>query len=294
MSRIRSVHPGLWTDSAFINVSMPAGLFFIGLWNFADDNGVFEWHPQALKLRIMAGRRVNIQKLLNELLEQKLIEHYQIEKVQYGKIHNFRKWQKPQKPFYKYPDKDGSVPVVMSSFRENHGCIKQDKNRSVIGNDHASIENNNKNSGLVKLSTIGREKERKSKGKEEEISIIDNHKKDFQSCFSDQQDKVWQGLCLSENWQPDADCQAYAESLGLNLEETIENFRDYWLAKAGKEALKRDWNAVWRSWCRKSRDWQLQSCNHNDILSQNKSINVKKHPLDWMVNEYNLKWNDDE
>lgn len=29
-----------------------------------------------------------------------------------------------------------------------------------------------------------------------------------------------------------------------------DKFRDYWTAKAGKDAAKLDWLATWRNWCR--------------------------------------------
>lgn len=35
------------------------------------------------------------------------------------------------------------------------------------------------------------------------------------------------------------------------ITETIEAFRDYWRAKAGKDATKRDWDATWRNWVRR-------------------------------------------
>lgn len=31
----------------------------------------------------------------------------------------------------------------------------------------------------------------------------------------------------------------------------FDTFRDYWRAKAGKDALKADWEATWRNWCRR-------------------------------------------
>lgn len=29
-----------------------------------------------------------------------------------------------------------------------------------------------------------------------------------------------------------------------------DKFRDYWVAKTGKDATKHDWLATWRNWCR--------------------------------------------
>lgn len=40
---------------------------------------------------------------------------------------------------------------------------------------------------------------------------------------------------------------------GLTLSEAsreAESFRDYWIAKAGKDATKQDWPATWRNWVR--------------------------------------------
>ncbi|TKD50205.1 hypothetical protein [Sphingomonas baiyangensis] len=36
-------------------------------------------------------------------------------------------------------------------------------------------------------------------------------------------------------------------------EDEGEAFRDYWHAKAGKDAAKADWTATWRNWVRNSR-----------------------------------------
>ena len=35
--------------------------------------------------------------------------------------------------------------------------------------------------------------------------------------------------------------------------ETFSVFRDYWVAKPGKDGRKSDWFATWRNWCRKER-----------------------------------------
>lgn len=52
---------------------------------------------------------------------------------------------------------------------------------------------------------------------------------------------------------------AYALSQpGITSEEQVhriaENFRDYWIAKSGKDAVKRDWKATWRMWVRRESD----------------------------------------
>ena len=42
-----------------------------------------------------------------------------------------------------------------------------------------------------------------------------------------------------------------AES-GIDRPRELANFRDYWTAKAGKDACKLDWQATWRQWARKA------------------------------------------
>jgi hypothetical protein len=59
------------------------------------------------------------------------------------------------------------------------------------------------------------------------------------------------GSRLSPDWQPSAVEISYALELGIprsgvNIE--IEKFRNYWIAKSGAGATKRDWSATWRNW----------------------------------------------
>jgi hypothetical protein len=59
---------------------------------------------------------------------------------------------------------------------------------------------------------------------------------------------------VPEDWNPSAQDRAYAEGQGLTPDEIdrrAEEFRDYWLAKSGPDALKRDWSAAWRTWVRR-------------------------------------------
>lgn len=53
MARIRSTHPGQWTDEGFISCSPLARLLCLGIRNGADDQGIFEWKPATLNLRLL-------------------------------------------------------------------------------------------------------------------------------------------------------------------------------------------------------------------------------------------------
>jgi len=59
------------------------------------------------------------------------------------------------------------------------------------------------------------------------------------------------GTRLAPDWQPSAaDCE-FAYAHGLDPAEVADQFADYWRAEAGPRALKRDWAAAWRNWCRR-------------------------------------------
>lgn len=98
MSRIRSVHPGFFTDEDLVSCSTTARLMFIGLGIEADDKGIFEWKPLTIKMRIFPADHVMVEELLAELVNAGAIKQYAIDGRSYGAIRNFRKFQKPKTP----------------------------------------------------------------------------------------------------------------------------------------------------------------------------------------------------
>ena len=54
------------------------------------------------------------------------------------------------------------------------------------------------------------------------------------------------GSRLPPDWKPE----------GSFDQGELDRFRDYWIAKAGKDGIKLDWQATWRNWCRNSFQWK--------------------------------------
>lgn len=106
MARIRSVHPGLFTDEAFVGLTADAQVFLIGLWTEADDQGLFEWKPITLRMRLRPTKDGSIDPLLAELSSANCIRKVEIEGRQLGAIRNFRKYQRPKSPNALYPITD--------------------------------------------------------------------------------------------------------------------------------------------------------------------------------------------
>ncbi len=118
MSRIRSIHPGFFTDEDLVSVSMAARLLFIGLGVEADDKGVFEWKPLTIKMRVFPADNVDVGIALDELAAVSAIRKYEIDGRHYGAIRNFRKFQRPKTPNDIHPISDdirnfvGLTPTV--------------------------------------------------------------------------------------------------------------------------------------------------------------------------------------
>ena len=101
MARIRSIHPGLFTDEAFMELTMDCPLavpLLIGLWTEADDAGVFEWKPLTIKARLLAVVNVDVRELLEVLRRVNFIERFDVDGRPFGVIRNFVKYQRPKDP----------------------------------------------------------------------------------------------------------------------------------------------------------------------------------------------------
>lgn len=98
MARIRSVHPSLFTDEAWVSCSPLARIFYIGLMTDADDQGLFEWKPLQLKMRLLPGDACIIPELLAELVAVNLIAELESAGKRLGAIRYFRRFQRPKSP----------------------------------------------------------------------------------------------------------------------------------------------------------------------------------------------------
>lgn len=119
MSRIRSIHPGFFTDEDLVATSLAARLLFLGLGVEADDKGVFEWKPITIKMRLFPADALDIDTLLTELVSVDAIAMYEVDGRKFGAIRNFRKFQRPKSPNDIHPMPNDlrsyvALPVVIS------------------------------------------------------------------------------------------------------------------------------------------------------------------------------------
>lgn len=111
MARIRSLHPSQWTDEKFVVCTPLARLLALGLRNEADDQGIFEWKPRVLQMRILPADNVEIEILLGELVDTDQIKQFQDAGKVYGAIRNFLKFQRPKAAKAVYP-----LPAVLRTY----------------------------------------------------------------------------------------------------------------------------------------------------------------------------------
>lgn len=112
MPRIRSIHPEQWTDDKFVTCEPLARLLALGLRNEADDNGIFDWNPIKLKMRLLPADNCDVIELLERLESTDQVIRFTDEQTgkTFGMIRNFQKYQKPKKPSFTRPVPSGPLP----------------------------------------------------------------------------------------------------------------------------------------------------------------------------------------
>lgn len=106
MARIRSIHPGILTDEAFMTLTAEQPLaiaLMLGLWVEADDSGTFEWKPISIKARCLPAADASIPDLMDVLARVGMIKRFEFDGKAYGVVRNFVKFQRPKDPNDHHP-----------------------------------------------------------------------------------------------------------------------------------------------------------------------------------------------
>jgi hypothetical protein len=144
MPRKRMIDPEFWSDEEIGQWSIEARLFYIGLWNFADDEGRLKAHPKLLKAQIFPyDEKINVEKLMQEV--SKKVLWYKINNQQYGWIKNFTKHQtinRPSKSKLPPPPEDVKNQFIEASvnihehFNEDSRLNKKEKKKNIKENNN--------------------------------------------------------------------------------------------------------------------------------------------------------------
>lgn len=219
MSRIRSIHPGIYTDEAWASVSIAARWLAKGLCTEADDNGIFEWKPIQIKMRIFPADNVDVGDLLAELHEAGIVFQFHENEKHYGAIKNFKKFQRPRKPKAWFP-----FPERIQSF-VGEDTVPQKSEPQEVKEERVP----QKSEKSPQMEDGGGKREDGSspptpQGVGERVPIPDDWKPPLLD------DLPPQARACGKAWS-DASYQAHAEA-----------FRNHWKAKRAKSS---DWEAKW-------------------------------------------------
>jgi hypothetical protein len=96
------ISPEFWIDEKLSLVSRDARLLFIGLWNFADDEGNLAYSPMRIKAQVFPYDTdldlATIKKLIGELITIETVIPYTINDSDYLHIRTFKDHQKINRP----------------------------------------------------------------------------------------------------------------------------------------------------------------------------------------------------
>lgn len=232
MARIRTIKPEFFTSESIVGLTPLARLLFIATWLEADREGRFIWKPKTLKLRYLPGDDCDIDALVAELIDGGLVVAYEADGTIFAEIPSFTRHQ-----------------VVNN--RETASVIPPRPHDETGTRDARVTHASPTRDDATGTPLMG--KERKGSNSTRHVT---------------RDTRPARGTRLPQDWLPDDSLKAWAsnERPDLDMPSTVESFRDYWSAKAGKDATKTDWDATFRNWVRNQRNARPAASSQGNVF----------------------------
>lgn len=193
MARIRTIKPEFWEDEKVAELPIEARLLFIGMWNFADDNGVFPDSTKWIKAKVFPYdtplRDHIVTTWVNLLVQNGMLNRFEYEGKSFLIIRTFSEHQIIDKRYKRETIPLKSLPDA--AFKNTTTCshsdhivtTPQELERKGSGKE---VEGSNARPGAhADALTHTRTRTREQAGaREEEIELI----------------MPWPGQKFSENW----------------------------------------------------------------------------------------------
>lgn len=247
MARIRTIKPEFCQSEKIGKLSRDARLLFIQLWTFVDDLGRCRGSSRLLAANLYPfddDVPDLISPWLDELERGQHIRRYIVDRTTYLEIINWGKHQRI--------DNAGKsrIPEFSPQFAETRG------ETSIVA------ESNGEPPLYLGPST-------KDLGprKEEVVAL--------RAPASVKEKIVSRGTMLADDWKPTDDDFKFATDQGLRLVEIeIEatKFRNYWTAKSGKDAVKRNWPRTWENWILKATESKGYRNGKTNLLDEGREL----------------------
>lgn len=127
--RRRVIDPAFWNDSKVISMSLEARLLYIGLWNYADDEGYFLDDVQAIKRTLFPDQTFYIEEMFSQCSRFLEMFFYKDEEHYAWRIHNFLDWQTINRPT---PSKIKPLCKVIPHSVSPHGVLTPKLNKDKL------------------------------------------------------------------------------------------------------------------------------------------------------------------
>jgi hypothetical protein len=213
---MRTVKPEFWVDDKVVDLDILPKLLFIGLWNFADDDGYIEDSARRIKRQIFPDNDYDVANALDALVASGMLRRAMSDQGPVLHIVHFRDHQKPQHPT---PTKFTGIHESNTSLRAVSATPHEDSRKPHEGSSRRGEESSGEKSSAG--STAGRGARISS---------------DFVITPS------------MREW-------AAKEVPLVDLDAKLAEFVDYWVGVPGAKGVKVDWESTWRNGMRKQQQF---------------------------------------
>lgn len=242
MARIRSIKPDFFTSEVVASLPLSARLTFVGLWTYADDNGVAVDNPKLINAAIWPledDPRETLQRTSGDLASLStagLIVRYEAAGKRLLFIRSWDEHQRvshPGKP--RYPRPPAALVAGVSSANE-----ELPRNSGESPEDVASPP----------------EDFRPEQGAGSREGSREQGAKPSASDARETRSKTKRGTRIPDDFAVTPEMVAWGRENVPTVNGALETakFVDYWRAKSGAGATKTDWVATWRNWMRNAAD----------------------------------------
>lgn len=225
MARARNIKPGFFTNDLLAEIDPLGRILFAGIWTIADRAGRLLDRPKKIKAEVLPFDNCDIEALLSDLAKHRFITRYEVDSVRYLQVEN---WDKHQNPHIKEAESTIPEPCKHSSSTIQTPCEAQPKP------ERAGLIPDSLNLIPDSLLPTPTGVEATPPAKPAASPRGTRLPKDWVL------PKTWGDWALAERKDWTAD----------NVRKVAEKFKDHWLAKAGRDANKVEWEATWRNWVR--------------------------------------------
>jgi len=236
MARIRTIKPDFWTDEKIVELEFHERLLFIGLWNFADDQGYLDYSPRRIKMQIFPGDDVDISRALARLLEASLLEAFD---GPTGIVLWITHWKRHQRV---------SNPALERYVRADL------RKRASLDESSVALA-----SPLEDSVVLG--KGREGKGREFSSAEVASPPEDP----APEPTTRKRATQLPADWKPKEDHLEIAIDYGLDPAFELRKFRDHHEAKG---STMKSWDAAFRTWLNNAKTYKRAAPSRPDSVGR--------------------------